>query len=77
MLFSTKYIGGIFKSTGGYVLILLFFDGNFLVCISVQVLSGSSHQGYPTAGIQEFRNWESLMKIKEGLLRQKEIVIDR
>ncbi|XP_015264574.1 PREDICTED: centrosomal protein of 85 kDa-like [Gekko japonicus] len=43
----------------------------------VQVLSGSSHQGYPAAGIQEFSNWESLMKIKEGLLRQKEIVIDR
>ncbi|XP_054852522.1 centrosomal protein of 85 kDa-like [Eublepharis macularius] len=43
----------------------------------MQVLSGSSHQGYPAAGFQEFSNWESLMKIKEGLLRQKEIVIDR
>ncbi|XP_060094609.1 centrosomal protein of 85 kDa-like isoform X2 [Heteronotia binoei] len=43
----------------------------------LQVLSGSSHQGYPATGIQEFSNWESLMKIKEGLLRQKEIVIDR
>lgn len=43
----------------------------------VQVLSGSSHQSYSAAGFQEFNNWESLMKIKEGLLRQKEIVIDR
>ncbi|XP_048348165.1 centrosomal protein of 85 kDa-like isoform X2 [Sphaerodactylus townsendi] len=43
----------------------------------VQVLSGTSHQGYSGAGIQEFSSWESLMKIKEGLLRQKEIVIDR
>uniref|UniRef100_A0A8D2JD51 Centrosomal protein 85 like n=1 Tax=Varanus komodoensis TaxID=61221 RepID=A0A8D2JD51_VARKO len=44
---------------------------------SVQVLSGSSHQSYPTASFQDYNNWESLMKIKEGLLRQKEIVIDR
>ncbi|XP_077782182.1 centrosomal protein of 85 kDa-like isoform X3 [Podarcis muralis] len=43
----------------------------------VQVLSGSSHQSYPAASFQDFNNWESLMKIKEGLLRQKEIVIDR
>ncbi|XP_053137128.1 centrosomal protein of 85 kDa-like isoform X2 [Hemicordylus capensis] len=43
----------------------------------VQVLSGSAHQDYPASGFQEFSNWESLMKIKEGLLRQKEIVIHR
>uniref|UniRef100_A0A8C8RF70 Centrosomal protein 85 like n=1 Tax=Pelusios castaneus TaxID=367368 RepID=A0A8C8RF70_9SAUR len=43
----------------------------------MQLLTGSSHQGYPSTGYQDFSNWESLMKIKEGLLRQKEIVIDR
>ncbi|XP_062980798.1 centrosomal protein of 85 kDa-like isoform X2 [Elgaria multicarinata webbii] len=43
----------------------------------VQVLSGSSHQSYSAASFQDYNNWESLMKIKEGLLRQKEIVIDR
>uniref|UniRef100_K7FY37 Centrosomal protein 85 like n=1 Tax=Pelodiscus sinensis TaxID=13735 RepID=K7FY37_PELSI len=43
----------------------------------MQVLTGSSRQGYPSTGYQDFSNWESLMKIKEGLLRQKEIVIDR
>ncbi|XP_069091476.1 centrosomal protein of 85 kDa-like [Pleurodeles waltl] len=33
---------------------------------------------YPATGPpQDFSKWESLMKIKEGLLRQKEIVIDR
>ncbi|XP_019375763.1 PREDICTED: centrosomal protein of 85 kDa-like, partial [Gavialis gangeticus] len=42
-----------------------------------QVLTGSSRQGYPATGYQDLPNWESLMKIKEGLLRQKEIVIDR
>uniref|UniRef100_A0A7M4E9T8 Centrosomal protein 85 like n=1 Tax=Crocodylus porosus TaxID=8502 RepID=A0A7M4E9T8_CROPO len=43
----------------------------------MQVLTGSSRQGYPATGYQDLPNWESLMKIKEGLLRQKEIVIDR
>uniref|UniRef100_A0A8D0GZ71 Centrosomal protein 85 like n=1 Tax=Sphenodon punctatus TaxID=8508 RepID=A0A8D0GZ71_SPHPU len=43
----------------------------------VQVLTVSSHQDYAATGYQDFNNWESLMKIKEGLLRQKEIVIDR
>ncbi|XP_074846777.1 centrosomal protein of 85 kDa-like isoform X1 [Carettochelys insculpta] len=44
---------------------------------SIQLLTGSSHQGFQGTGYQDFSNWESLMKIKEGLLRQKEIVIDR
>ncbi|NXJ06889.1 CE85L protein, partial [Odontophorus gujanensis] len=43
----------------------------------VQVLSGTSRQSYPATIYQDFSNWESLMKIKDGLLRQKEIVIDR
>ncbi|XP_065690614.2 centrosomal protein of 85 kDa-like [Patagioenas fasciata] len=43
----------------------------------VQVPTGTSRQSYPTTSYQDFSNWESLMKIKEGLLRQKEIVIDR
>ncbi|XP_060609226.2 centrosomal protein of 85 kDa-like isoform X1 [Anolis sagrei] len=43
----------------------------------VQVLSGSSRQSYSAANFQDYNNWESLMKIKEGLLRQKELVIDR
>ncbi|XP_065537070.1 centrosomal protein of 85 kDa-like isoform X2 [Lathamus discolor] len=43
----------------------------------VQVPSGTSRQSYPATSYQDFSNWESLMKIKEGLLRQKEIVIDR
>ncbi|XP_007427818.1 centrosomal protein of 85 kDa-like isoform X1 [Python bivittatus] len=43
----------------------------------LQVLSGSYHQSYPATNFQDYNNWESLMKIKEGLLRQKEIVIDR
>ncbi|NXA42100.1 CE85L protein, partial [Eudromia elegans] len=42
-----------------------------------QVLTGTSRQSYPATSYQDFSNWESLMKIKEGLLRQKEIVIDR
>ncbi|NXC17979.1 CE85L protein, partial [Corythaeola cristata] len=42
-----------------------------------QVPTGTSRQSYPAASYQDFSNWESLMKIKEGLLRQKEIVIDR
>ncbi|NXG50636.1 CE85L protein, partial [Psilopogon haemacephalus] len=42
-----------------------------------QVPAGTCRQSYPTSGYQDFSNWESLMKIKEGLLRQKEIVIDR
>ncbi|NWY05848.1 CE85L protein, partial [Nothoprocta ornata] len=41
------------------------------------VLAGTSRQSYPATSYQDFSNWESLMKIKEGLLRQKEIVIDR
>ncbi|KAL7987799.1 hypothetical protein Chor_006718 [Crotalus horridus] len=45
--------------------------------IFVQVLGGSYHQSYPATNFQDYNNWESLMKIKEGLLRQKEIVIDR
>ncbi|NWU89165.1 CE85L protein, partial [Upupa epops] len=44
---------------------------------AVQVPTGTSRQSYPSASYQDFSNWESLMKIKEGLLRQKEIVIDR
>uniref|UniRef100_A0A8D0DQL6 Centrosomal protein 85 like n=1 Tax=Salvator merianae TaxID=96440 RepID=A0A8D0DQL6_SALMN len=43
----------------------------------LQVPTVSSHQNYQASGFQDFSNWESLMKIKEGLLRQKEIVIDR
>uniref|UniRef100_A0A8C3BK88 Centrosomal protein 85 like n=1 Tax=Cairina moschata TaxID=8855 RepID=A0A8C3BK88_CAIMO len=43
----------------------------------VQVPTGTSRQSYPTTSYQDFSNWESLMKIKEGLLRQREIVIDR
>ncbi|XP_064026409.1 centrosomal protein of 85 kDa-like isoform X5 [Pogoniulus pusillus] len=42
-----------------------------------QVPTGTSRQSYPTTSYQDYSNWESLMKIKEGLLRQKEIVIDR
>ncbi|XP_069462720.1 centrosomal protein of 85 kDa-like isoform X2 [Ambystoma mexicanum] len=43
-----------------------------------QVGSGFSRQVYPATGPpQDISKWESLMKIKEGLLRQKEIVIDR
>ncbi|KFU90704.1 Centrosomal protein of 85 kDa-like, partial [Chaetura pelagica] len=43
----------------------------------VQIPTGTSRQSYPATSYQDFSNWESLMKIKEGLLRQKEIVIDR
>ncbi|MBZ3870124.1 Centrosomal protein of 85 kDa-like [Sciurus carolinensis] len=43
----------------------------------VQVLTGSSRQSYSPSGFQDFSKWESVLKIKEGLLRQKEIVIDR
>ncbi|KFP41626.1 Centrosomal protein of 85 kDa-like, partial [Chlamydotis macqueenii] len=43
----------------------------------VQVPTATSRQSYPATSYQDFSNWESLMKIKEGLLRQKEIVIDR
>ncbi|XP_058163313.1 centrosomal protein of 85 kDa-like isoform X2 [Dasypus novemcinctus] len=43
----------------------------------LQVLTGSSHQSYSPSGHQDFSKWESVLKIKEGLLRQKEIVIDR
>ncbi|XP_030054410.1 centrosomal protein of 85 kDa-like isoform X2 [Microcaecilia unicolor] len=40
--------------------------------------SGSARQARsPRGPPQDFSKWESLMKIKEGLLRQKEIVIDR
>ncbi|XP_065590720.1 centrosomal protein of 85 kDa-like isoform X2 [Cyrtonyx montezumae] len=42
-----------------------------------QVPSGTSRQSYPATTYQDFSNWESLMKIKDGLLRQKEIVINR
>ncbi|NXR16158.1 CE85L protein, partial [Semnornis frantzii] len=42
-----------------------------------QVPTGTSRPSYPTTSYQDYSNWESLMKIKEGLLRQKEIVIDR
>ncbi|XP_008063882.1 centrosomal protein of 85 kDa-like [Carlito syrichta] len=41
------------------------------------VLTGSSRQSYSPSGYQDFSKWESMLKIKEGLLRQKEIVIDR
>ncbi|KFW12270.1 Centrosomal protein of 85 kDa-like [Fulmarus glacialis] len=43
----------------------------------MQLPTGTSRQSYPATSYQDFSNWESLMKIKEGLLRQKEIVIDR
>nr|XP_045247554.1 centrosomal protein of 85 kDa-like isoform X1 [Macaca fascicularis]XP_045247555.1 centrosomal protein of 85 kDa-like isoform X1 [Macaca fascicularis]XP_045247556.1 centrosomal protein of 85 kDa-like isoform X1 [Macaca fascicularis]XP_045247557.1 centrosomal protein of 85 kDa-like isoform X1 [Macaca fascicularis]XP_045247558.1 centrosomal protein of 85 kDa-like isoform X1 [Macaca fascicularis]XP_045247559.1 centrosomal protein of 85 kDa-like isoform X1 [Macaca fascicularis]XP_045247560.1 ce len=43
----------------------------------MQVLAGSSRQSYSPSGYQDFSKWESMLKIKEGLLRQKEIVIDR
>uniref|UniRef100_A0A452T620 Centrosomal protein 85 like n=1 Tax=Ursus maritimus TaxID=29073 RepID=A0A452T620_URSMA len=43
----------------------------------MQVLTGSSRQSYSPSGYQDFSKWESVLKIKEGLLRQKEIVIDR
>ncbi|XP_036984803.2 centrosomal protein of 85 kDa-like isoform X2 [Artibeus jamaicensis] len=43
----------------------------------MQVLTGSSRQSYSPSGYQDFTKWESVLKIKEGLLRQKEIVIDR
>ncbi|XP_076773021.1 centrosomal protein of 85 kDa-like isoform X2 [Arvicanthis niloticus] len=43
----------------------------------MQVLTGSSGQSYSPPGFQDFSKWESVLKIKEGLLRQKEIVIDR
>ncbi|XP_061283446.1 centrosomal protein of 85 kDa-like isoform X3 [Bos javanicus] len=43
----------------------------------MQVLSGSSRQSYSPPSYQDFSKWESVLKIKEGLLRQKEIVIDR
>ncbi|XP_059556149.1 centrosomal protein of 85 kDa-like isoform X4 [Myotis daubentonii] len=42
-----------------------------------KVLAGSSRQSYSPSGYQDFTKWESVLKIKEGLLRQKEIVIDR
>ncbi|XP_045429307.1 centrosomal protein of 85 kDa-like isoform X4 [Pipistrellus kuhlii] len=45
--------------------------------IPMQVLAGSSRQSYSPSGYQDFTKWESVLKIKEGLLRQKEIVIDR
>ncbi|XP_006879061.1 PREDICTED: centrosomal protein of 85 kDa-like [Elephantulus edwardii] len=43
----------------------------------MQVLTGSSRQSYSPSDYQEFSKWESVLKLKEGLLRQKEIVIDR
>ncbi|XP_007952384.1 centrosomal protein of 85 kDa-like [Orycteropus afer afer] len=43
----------------------------------MQVLTGSSRQNYSPSDYQDFSKWESVLKIKEGLLRQKEIVIDR
>ncbi|XP_074166107.1 centrosomal protein of 85 kDa-like isoform X1 [Sminthopsis crassicaudata] len=42
----------------------------------MQVLTGP-RQNYSSSGYHDFNRWESLLKIKEGLLRQKEIVIDR
>ncbi|XP_063476818.1 centrosomal protein of 85 kDa-like isoform X1 [Symphalangus syndactylus] len=42
----------------------------------MQVLTGTCRQSY-SPGYQDFSKWESMLKIKEGLLRQKEIVIDR
>ncbi|XP_006839952.1 PREDICTED: centrosomal protein of 85 kDa-like [Chrysochloris asiatica] len=43
----------------------------------MQVSTGSSRQTYLPSEYQDFSKWESVLKIKEGLLRQKEIVIDR
>lgn len=43
----------------------------------MQILTGSSRPSYSPSGYQDFTKWESMLKIKEGLLRQKEIVIDR
>ncbi|KFP75601.1 Centrosomal protein of 85 kDa-like, partial [Acanthisitta chloris] len=42
-----------------------------------QVPTGTSRPSYPASSYQDSSNWESLMKIKEGLLKQKEFVIDR
>ncbi|NWH65958.1 CE85L protein, partial [Geococcyx californianus] len=41
-----------------------------------QVPTGTSRQSYTATSYQDFSDWESLMKIKEVMLRQKEIVID-
>ncbi|XP_021096339.1 centrosomal protein of 85 kDa-like isoform X3 [Heterocephalus glaber] len=43
----------------------------------LQALTASSRQSYSPSGFQDFSRWESMLKIKEGLLRQKEIVTDR
>ncbi|KAM6181811.1 centrosomal protein of 85 kDa-like [Erethizon dorsatum] len=43
----------------------------------LQALTAVSRQSYSPSGFQDFSKWESMLKIKEGLLRQKEIVIDR
>ncbi|XP_014346221.1 centrosomal protein of 85 kDa-like isoform X2 [Latimeria chalumnae] len=46
----------------------------------MQIPSGSPRQVspvYPTVVHQDLSKWESLLKVKEGLLRQKEMVIDR
>uniref|UniRef100_A0A8C2VF26 Centrosomal protein 85 like n=1 Tax=Chinchilla lanigera TaxID=34839 RepID=A0A8C2VF26_CHILA len=42
-----------------------------------QGLAVVSRQRHSPSGFQDFSKWESMLKIKEGLLRQKEIVIDR
>ncbi|KFP30893.1 Centrosomal protein of 85 kDa-like, partial [Colius striatus] len=44
---------------------------------AVQIPTGTSRQSYPATSYQDLSNWESIMKVKEGLLRQREIVIDR
>ncbi|XP_029452283.1 centrosomal protein of 85 kDa-like isoform X2 [Rhinatrema bivittatum] len=44
----------------------------------IQGGTGAAHRVFsPRSFPQDFSKWESLMKIKEGLLKQKEIVIDR
>ncbi|XP_023570020.1 centrosomal protein of 85 kDa-like [Octodon degus] len=43
----------------------------------LQAQPAVSRQHYLPSDCQDFSKWESMLKIKEGLLRQKEIVIDR
>ncbi|KFO24449.1 hypothetical protein H920_14155 [Fukomys damarensis] len=43
----------------------------------LQALMVASRQSYSPPGFQDFSKWESMLKVKEGLLRQKELVIDR
>ncbi|XP_053917485.1 centrosomal protein of 85 kDa-like isoform X4 [Cuculus canorus] len=42
----------------------------------VQVPTGTSRQSFAATSYQDLSDWESAMKMKEALIRQKEIVID-